>query len=107
MKKKTDPKYFRMAAPHERRERPVYRSEFVIKLQSLREQKRSKLRSGAAGGPGTWKSRYGDFLKREDKIEWLPSITVEPIQKQPRIQKNTVNTLIPVNNTRVSQYILF
>lgn len=68
------------------RARPVYRSEFVIKLQTMREQKRG-LR---VGGP----RRY-EFLN-EDKIEWMPS--VDPIipEKLPRYERYTANT---VSNT--------
>lgn len=91
------------------RDRPVYRSEFVIKLQSLREQKRAKLeklgketKHGNARSRSTTR-RYGDFLK-EDKIEWMPSINieVEPIKKIPRIQNKTIinNTEININNTK-------
>lgn len=56
------------------RTRPVYRSEFVIKLQTLREQKRGLSKLG---------SRRYEFLN-ENKIEWMPS--VDPIipEKQPR-----------------------
>lgn len=93
-------------AAHERgrRERPVYRSEFVIKLQSLREQKRAKLeKMGKEHLAPRATRRYGDLLK-EDKIEWMPSINVEvePIKKIPRIQNKTVinNTEINISNTK-------
>ena len=70
------------------RTRPVYRSEFVIKLQTMREQKRG-LR---VGGP----RRY-EFLN-EDKIEWMPS--VDPIipEKLPRYERHTAN----ISNTNIS-----
>jgi len=71
------------------RARPVYRSEFVIKLQTMREQKRG-LR---VGGP----RRY-EFLN-EDKIEWMPS--VDPIipEKLPRYERFTVTNN---SNTNIS-----
>lgn len=66
------------ARPRMPRNRPVYRSEFVIKLQTMREQKRGKAAL----------RRY-DYLSQEDKIEWMPSI--EPIipEKLPRYTNNT------------------
>ena len=71
------------------RARPVYRSEFVIKLQTMREQKRG-LR---VGGP----RRY-EFLN-EDKIEWMPS--VDPIipEKLPRYERYTATN---ISNTNIS-----
>lgn len=71
------------------RPRPVYRSEFVIKLQTMREQKRG-LR---VGGP----RRY-EFLN-EDKIEWMPS--VDPIipEKLPRYERYTATN---ISNTNIS-----
>ena len=76
------------ASPTATRTRPVYRSEFVIKLQTMREQKRG-LR---VGGP----RRY-EFLN-EDKIEWMPS--VDPIipEKLPRYERYTAN----ISNTNIS-----
>ena len=70
------------------RARPVYRSEFVIKLQTMREQKRG-LR---VGGP----RRY-EFLN-EDKIEWMPS--VDPIipEKLPRYERYTATNISDRSN---------
>lgn len=81
------------ARPRMPRNRPVYRSEFVIKLQTMREQKRGKAAL----------RRY-DYLSQEDKIEWMPSI--EPIipEKLPRYTNNTTAQVRhgTINNTETN-----
>ena len=73
------------------RARPVYRSEFVIKLQTMREQKRG-LR---VGGP----RRY-EYLN-EDKIEWMPS--VDPIipEKLPRYERYTATNISNTDRSNI------
>lgn len=85
------------------RTRPVYRSEFVIKLQTMREQKRQ-----LAKATKSHLHRRFDYLNHEDKIEWMPSI--EPIipEKLPRytnshspVRQGTINnTETNILNTR-------
>merc|ERR1712177_180995 len=85
------------------RTRPVYRSEFVIKLQTMREQKRQLAKATKSHLP----RRY-DYLSHEDRIEWMPSI--EPIipEKLPRynnshspVRQGTINnTETNILNTR-------
>ena len=92
------------------RPRPVYRSEFVIKLQTMREQKRALAKTKSH----VPRSRY-NYLSHEDRIEWMPSI--EPIipEKLPRytsghspVRVRTTtgtinNTETNIMNTRVSR----
>lgn len=84
------------------RPRPVYRSEFVIKLQTMREQKRA-LAKTKSHKP---RSRY-DYLSHEDRIEWMPSI--EPIipEKLPRYTNSGPHSPVrsrtgTINNTETN-----
>lgn len=77
------------------RTRPVYRSEFVIKLQTMREQKR------ALNKTSRLPRRY-DYLSQEDRIEWMPSI--EPIipEKLPRYTQHSPVRQGTINNTETN-----